>query len=334
MKKLYFILSSLLIVSQVSTAQLTLTKASHEPVVGEINYGVKYDSTTAVPKTTGAGMNWNFSNLSLATFTETMTYTTVASTPSASSFPNASISVMRGTNNWEFYRTTPTMMEYDGSLDQSSNEIVTFSNRGTWILWPTSFGTNNSDIFAATQTTGTNSATWNGNISYTATGSGTVVLPNGNTHTNCLQIKRNISLSITSGTFSTMITIVQYDYYSSSVKAPIVTIEYNTQTTGTVVTKDFNASVNQSALTVGINESNITGGNFIIYPNPASDNVNVFLPNNETPESIEVIDMIGRVVASSIKSTSVTTNELAKGVYTIRVKSKDAFSQKPLVISE
>ena len=71
-------LTILLMVSQISIAQLSLTKAFNEPVIGDIVNWQQYDSTTAIPKSLGAGQNWNFNSLTTNTYVQTSTYTTVA----------------------------------------------------------------------------------------------------------------------------------------------------------------------------------------------------------------------------------------------------------------
>ena len=66
MKKIYLsILASAF--AMTVNAQLTLTKAFNEPVVGNVNTQKGYDSTGVIPKATGAGQNWNFSTLTTNT---------------------------------------------------------------------------------------------------------------------------------------------------------------------------------------------------------------------------------------------------------------------------
>src|SRR5687767_12215126 len=114
MKKLYFSLVLVLGIAQISDAQLSLTKALNEPVVGDIVSRQAFDSTTAVPKATGSGLNWNFTSLVALTNTETSTYTTVASTPSAAIFPGATISENQGNGSYQHYKSTSTTFEVQG----------------------------------------------------------------------------------------------------------------------------------------------------------------------------------------------------------------------------
>src|SRR5579872_879793 len=120
MKKIYFsILLLASIAAQPVKAQLTLTKAANEPVIGDNITLQGYDSTSVIPKNIGAGQTWNFSTLSVNTFSQANTYTTVASTPSPALYPSATIAAaeVSGSNtNYEFYQSTASTFEYAGSL--------------------------------------------------------------------------------------------------------------------------------------------------------------------------------------------------------------------------
>lgn len=336
MKKIYIVLSIMLVGIQISNAQLTLTKALHEPVIGDIERAADYDSTTAIPKTTGAGQVWNFNSMTVGSFTEVTTYTTVATAPSGSLFiTSASIAAVRGGNSTDFFKSNATTFEYNGIYDMSGPETTTFANNAVAYNWPISLTSTNTDSFTATQNGGSGTVAWNGTLSYTATGAGTVILPGGNMHTNCLQVKQNLMLTMTQGTNTSTMAFTKYMYFSAtSNKFPIAVIEYDTQTSGTVTTKDADIKINVDAMTVGMNEQQLANSNFIVYPNPASHNIRVYLPNSEIASSIEVIDVTGKVVATALNTNAIDISRLSKSAYTIRVKTKTSVLQKPIVITE
>lgn len=115
MKKIYFVLGALLSGSQM-LAQLTITRANNEPVIGDVNTTKKYDSATVIPKTTGASQTWNFNtSLSVNGLTETVTYTTVAASPSPATFSAANMAAMRSATDWDFWKTSPSMIEFAGN---------------------------------------------------------------------------------------------------------------------------------------------------------------------------------------------------------------------------
>lgn len=333
MKKIYTILSLLFIGSQASMAQLTLTKATNEPVIGNTVSNAGYDSTSVIPKTTGAGQTWNFTSLTQGTFTETTTYTTVASAPNATAFPSSTMASSRGGTEWEYWKANVGNLEYTGQSNPSNNDLVVFTNLGTWINWPFSFGNTTNDAFAASQVTGTNTSTWNGSIVNIASGTGTVTLPGGKVHNNCLQIIKTITLAIVSGTNTQTIRMNRYEYWSSLTKFPILGVEYQTVLSGTTaVNSNCSVWINTLALTVGVNEIDAVNSSFDVYPNPANDFVNIHLPNNAIAEFTEVIDVNGKVVLSSTNLNSINLSGINKGVYFIRITNKDLVLQKQIVL--
>ncbi len=339
MKKIYTLILSLLFLGTSLNAQLSLSKAAYEPTIGDSYLTMGYDSTSAIPKTTGTGQLWSFTTFSAQiTNTESITYTTVASTPASAIFSSsATMCKMRinGSNTqYEYNKSSGSILEYVGSYDTSGPQTTTFSNTGIIASWPISLTSSNSDAFAAVQTSTSSTVTMNGNYSYTATGAGTVILPGGNVHTNCLQVRTTLTISMIQGTNTSTYSDKTYTYYSASVKAPIIEINYQSQTSGTNTSTGYNIYVNTSAQSVGLTENKSASADFIVYPNPANEKVNIFLPDNEIPRSIEIIDMLGRVVTSSNNSVSVITSSLSKGLYSIRVNSKNGTGQKSLMITE
>lgn len=331
MKKIYF-LFILAIINLNVKAQLTITKTANQPVVGDIVMDASYDSTTAVPKSTGANQNWNFTSFTAGTFTEVMTYTTVASTPAGSLFPTANIAVMRGSNEYEYYNNQAGMISYKGMANTSNTSITTFSDEAVKLNWPTAFNNNNSDGFAGLEVTPTSTTNWNGVISYTASGSGTVTLPNGNVHTNCLQVKSVITLTM-SGSNSATMTMVNYEYYSSASRYPILTIEYQAYSSGTVTNNDFNARVNTTALTSGLGEQ-VNSNDVVVYPNPSSDNITIQLPGNILAEKLEIYDMNGKLVVSKHNSNTLNVSSLTKGLYLLKINAQGSVMQKQVIITE
>jgi len=87
---------------------------------------------------------------------------------------------------------------------------------------------------------------------------------------------------------------------------------------------------------LGLNEMPKTVS-FAVYPNPSS-NGNVIVSASEEIEYIEVVNMLGQVVLTAevkelIKTTSLNTSSLTKGIYTVRLRfTNKSASQTSLVI--
>ena len=85
----------------------------------------------------------------------------------------------------------------------------------------------------------------------------------------------------------------------------------------------FDASVN---IANGIEQLTGTISGVNVFPNPATDRINVAIQADEVGSQIQLFDMEGREVYSAIlSSTSATidTRSLQAGVYSIRVNSID-----------
>ncbi|HWY12840.1 MAG TPA: hypothetical protein VN026_16010, partial [Bacteroidia bacterium] len=103
MKKLYTLILSITFAFTVN-AQLSLTKAANEPVLGDVVTQQGFDSTGVIPKNTGGAQTWNFSAFTQNTVVTVSTYTTVASTPSAASFPAATLAQNDGSGTYTYFQ--------------------------------------------------------------------------------------------------------------------------------------------------------------------------------------------------------------------------------------
>src|SRR4051812_10379718 len=93
MKTIYTAVFGALLVAPVANAQITLLQAYHEPTVG-VHGNVAYDSSGVVPKSTGTGQMWVFTNFTMksgAAATKIGTYIVASSAPNASMFPGATL---------------------------------------------------------------------------------------------------------------------------------------------------------------------------------------------------------------------------------------------------
>ncbi len=330
MKKIYLALSILLVGSQITLAQLSLTKAFNEPIIGDVNNKQKYDTTTAIPKNTGANQMWNFTSLALNSYSEASTYMAPASTPSASSFPGATISEQQGTGgSYTHYKSTTTNFEYQGI--QFPGVVINFTNTGIAATWPVNMGYSVTDPFGGSNTTGTVTSSINGSINVQGSGTGTVVMPGGLTLTNCLQVKNTITFTLTQNSSTQTQIQTEYSYYHSSSKFPVLSAQYQVSTTGTVTSTQLDIFVNK-AIVAGIKEQQVSASNSVVFPNPAKDLVNVVLPNNEVAAQLQIVDVTGKVMTQTTNANSINVSSLAKGVYFVRITSKGAILQKQIVL--
>jgi|JI10StandDraft_1071094.scaffolds.fasta_scaffold20825_4 hypothetical protein len=77
---------------------------------------------------------------------------------------------------------------------------------------------------------------------------------------------------------------------------------------------------------VGINELNKNDFEFLVYPNPANDNLTISCNNNVSMEYYEIIDVSGKIIAAEkISSTNFSVNmqHIKQGIYALRLFDKN-----------
>lgn len=70
----------------------------------------------------------------------------------------------------------------------------------------------------------------------------------------------------------------------------------------------------------------------ILYPNPAIDHINIQLPDNEVPQYIHIINLLGEEVTKIMNSKRVEVSDLNSGMYIFQIKSKKRYIEKKFVI--
>lgn len=348
MKKIYTLILLVLLISNVGKAQLSLTQGFNEPSIGNTENRKSYDTTSAIPKNTGLNQVWNFSTLSTNTVAMvTYSYVTPASVSGGTAFPTATIARTDGTNN-EFYKTNVAQYELLGTKQGSTS--LTFTNSAVVAIWPITYGYTNTDPVSGSAkitTTITLNAPFNGNITVNGTGTGTLQLPFGINLTNCLQLKSvlngtaTFTVPIIGTTIPTTVTNTSYQYYHSTQKFSLLTVNINSVMTPT-------ASYNSTSTSITLNNDIFAGikeyGNSIsglnLYPNPSSGNFYLVF-NNENAEavSVEISNYIGQTVKNiSFENTKgfsvneINVSSLGKGIYFVKTIVGNNSTTKKLII--
>jgi hypothetical protein len=333
MKKLYTIISVLTSVFSIH-AQVSLTKALNQPVLGDVDNKQVYDSVGIVPKNSGANQLWDFSNFAFTSNLEVSNYISVASAGGAS-YTGSSFAESYGSTNF-FMKATATQYEIVGI--QNSNFSLNFSsNTAIKFVWPIAMGYVRNDPFSGTANANNMNGNVSGSISSTAPGTGTLILPGGNTFTGVLQVKIRLAAtaSFLFGFTTVNLKAVDYTYYDASQKFPLLTVSYQT-ITGAYTSNS--ASIRVNSTVVGINDLNFDA-TFNVFPNPAKDNVNVKLSNQHKALcTIEIIDAIGQT-AKMINlgnqtdiSENISITDLASGMYLIKTTLGDKVSSRKLIV--
>lgn len=335
MKKLYLTILTFGI-CLVSQAQVTLTKAANEPVIGDMEMYNHFDTTTVLNNASGTNQSWNFTSLTLDTIISMTTYTTPASTPNGTLYPSATLAGNDGVGGYTYTKSTLTQYELVGMLN--TNVAISLSNTAVAAVWPVNYGYTNTDAFAGSINSGTISGTVNGTLTTTGTGTGTLTLPGGTVVNNVLQLKNTqvLSASLMMGLYTFTITSTNYNYYSATQKFPVLSVEYKT-TTGAINDYEVTIKVNSNLVT-GIEKQSLNHS-LVIYPNPVKDHVTVSFTNlkNETP-IIQILNLYGQTVkevniANNLNvNETISTSELASGVYFVKTTLGKETAIKKLIV--
>lgn len=334
MKKIYLTILSFGL-AFASQAQVTLTKAANEPVIGDMEMYQFYDTVSVLNNSTGTNQNWNFSALTSNTLTEMTTYTTVASTPSASAFASATIAGDDGQGGYTYGKATATQYELVGIVDP--NIALNFTNTAIAAIWPVSYGYSNTDPFSGSASSGTMTGTSNGTITTVASGTGTITLPGGAVF-NALQVKaiQKVNISLLFGFVTATVVNTTYSYYTATQKFPVLTVTYS-DASGAFTSNTGDVKVNMNLLT-GINDLNFDAA-FSVFPNPAKDNVNVKLHNaNNASCTVNIYNSIGQLAQSADLGNdteilnNISISNLAAGMYIMKTTLGDKVSTRKLIV--
>ncbi len=307
MRKLYISLFSLTIAG-ISFGQVTLTGADLNGNIGE-----SYDyvqSTYTSPGSAGAGQTWDISTVSTQA-TGTIDYTSPPGT-----FPQANLSQDDPTGGASIYWDQSAAGQYIWGMD-AGGTVITYSNDMTYFEYPLTMGTNGTDDHLATFTSGGFPFTRAGNTTWDCDGYGTLITPNG-TYNDVLRVylTQIYTDTYSGGTLDYDVQI--YIWFKAGIHYPVAgmttfttfqgTTQYGTYLTGNV----------------GLNEEN--NNTFSVFPNPATDFVNVITPANDF-EKVLISDISGKVVIQET-SSSVNIADLKEGIYLVSVLYKDGTRSK------
>ncbi len=311
-------------------AQPVLSAATNSPTPGNaytINYG-PYIS----PGGAGANQTWNLSTLATDS-SLAVQYVAAASTPNAAQFPAATVAEVSALVT-QYYHVASDGIHFAGSDDGTS--VIAHTQMGRFLAFPCTFGTSWSSPQNATFDYEGMPVTRTGIFSGHADGYGTLVMP-GATIPNVLRVHWTHTLQDALDFFTINYVYDSYAYFVAGQSHPIAEIVTASIDVGS------GPQVNQFSRWSGDISTAIQalGKEHIgVFPNPASDEVNVTLPPQlMAPSHIAVVDMAGRTVFNKIlsgtntRTVRIDVNSLFSGVYHLTVITTDGQrSTVPLII--
>lgn len=309
-------------------AQPTLTHASNSPVVGD-KFDLK-NTNYVSPGSAGASQTWNLSAMSTTAAVTNYTAVTVASTPSASSYPSANVSVMDGAGTYIYYNTSASAWLNYGPI--AGGIVFSYSNPETYLNYPFNYTNSFVDAWACTYT---NSLVFYraGNSTITADGWGTVTTPAG-TFNNVMRVRHLQVYKDSCLSAPLIINYVndEYLWYRPGTHYPIAAVY--SFTTGSSV---FTGGSYLTNVLTGINENASLINSINIFPNPASQYLNIdcnlrsaqtseLFIYNGTGQIVKHFSELETVVGENKFELNVT--DLASGIYYLQIHLDGVLAKK------
>lgn len=344
MKKNLLLAASLMI-GATSFAQFNQTD---EPSIGEGATLFVIDSMApSFENETGASANWDYSTYGgYGNDSRTLTVLDPSTSAFNSDFPTST--AMLDIENFLKNFTTSSAAEkvsqgfVYSDADLGDIIVVLDTDEALQYEYPFALGDSLTDAFVGTATFdiggGAQTAPASGELTASVDGTGTLTLADGVSFTNVTRYKLidsttvNVSLL---GQFNLERT--QYEYYDlANSGLPVFVHTYVEFGQGGAPLSEFNLvlSAEDPALLLDVEENNILVDTRV-YPNPASDEINVVLPNNVEEASIVIVDAVGRIVfEGDIDSMNqkVNVSSLNEGMYFVKITNGGLTATKSVVV--
>lgn len=319
------------------SAQVTLTNATHGLSIGDVNILISADTTlmnNGGP--TGTGQTWNYGSMQINSASTTINYVAPSSTPYGSSFPSATMATSDGSGMYGYYTTSSSALNLAGVAN--SQTTLPYSNSELISQYPFAYSNTVTDAFYSSYTSNSIPAIRSGNVTITADGAGTLILPSGSYPVLRVKVVQLFQDSII-GFYNAYYNFVSYYWYSASQKFPLLT--YNVLTTTVFSTPNTARAVyvNSAVAGVGENFSPVSGVN--LFPNPSSTQSQLDFTLAQ-PENVSIVvrDMTGRNVMeiqkgeldAGIYSETLDLSTLPKGIYFVSILAGDKISNSKLAV--
>jgi hypothetical protein len=342
MKKIYrlFILAICIVTN--ANAQLTLTKVTHAPNIGDSFVTYEYDSILPVARQAGQNQLWDFSGLTPASNpTTVVSFSLPSSIPTSTGYPGTTIVEVQPNSLFGYMKTytNATGYFYEALGFSMPSFTASFTNGMQLLLFPFSLGSTFTDTYNGTLSTSIPSnAQTSGTITETATGTGTIILPGGTAYTNVLQVKgvkSDIDKWLQPTAYIDKNTSVSYNYYHSIQEPPLLTFIYVTDSLNNMM--HYSISVYTSKPnTTGMKNADELSTKIQVYPNPACDLVTISSENSF--QKISIMDISGQLVKEIEVNADFNLHEtidvslLARGVYIVNLSLGDDSHMRRLVL--
>ena len=347
MNKILLLLASVLMSAGVSIGQFT---QSNEPVIGDGTTLYVIDSAAvSYENITGTGVTWNYAMYGgYNDDTRTLTVYDASTTPEAASFTPASTAL--GIENF--------LLTYNSSTadDRTSHGFIfNEPDFGEIIVkldtdpalhyeYPMAVGDQLTDVFEGNMDFELGgfpqTLPVDGDHTVTIDGSGTLELANGVTLSDVTRYKIVEQVNVDNAPLVGNLTLdrVQYEYYQLGSSSLPVLIH----SSGILQPEGGGDPLFEYSLVLSAEDpvgiANLTAQSIketMVYPNPASDNLTIKLPQASKGIKIEVLDNLGKVVINDTMDSEVKNlniSDLEQGLYFVQITSGNVTETKKVIV--
>ncbi len=308
-----------------------------------LNYYSADTSANEYAGVAGSGVTWDYSNLAFLDATNTSAHLDSvidmanATATNQTYYPLATYQEQFDTGIQTFFTNYADSIVTYGFIynDGTTDNVITYNNDPlTSAKFPMALGTSYTDAVDGQATANGVTAAMSGSATINADGTGTLLLA-GNSYANVIRIKTVENISGTVPLVGVVtITRTSYMYYDlSSSKLPIFIYGKVDADLGSMGVTHIKTVWSKDQLSgyAGLNDTQ-NKPKVSIYPNPATNLVNVSTQNAKT---ITIMNSIGQVVfVSNVNHSvhSIDVSEFATGVYFVEIKNETEKITKKLVI--
>jgi len=332
MKNRYYLSLAFLGLFTINGTSQTITATGSTPVAGEI---INFVTTSYfAPGSSGTGQTWNFA--SLTGTPGTGTYSTASSTPYAASFPNANLAFVSGAT-YAYYNTSASA--YQGYGSYTTSATMPYSNPEDILRFPFAHTNTYTDPFVATFVSGGYTFLREGSTTVTADGTGTITTPSG-TYTNVLRVHfvqvYTDSTNIAGTPYIVTYNNDQYIWYKEGTHYAIAATYNLVSSAGTFTGGHY--LVNTS---LGVEENVLSLNQVNLFPNPASQMVNInYTLENSSEVKISIFNIAGQEVYTENivegfageNFSEINVSSFVKGTYFVKIQSNESNVTKKLIV--
>lgn len=311
------------------------------PDVGETQVYRKADTTGMSAGPGGMSQTWNFGSLVPLGAVSTNNYIAPSVHPQGSFYPSANLCYKPGNDDFKFYEASADSFNLIG--DKSvANTRATYTDGAALYRFPQAFGVANVDSLHGTYPDGfISSVSRKGWYQTIFDGSGTLTTPFA-TYPSVKRVEITASMADSSwtGAANGTVDLTRYEWYASTQTMPVLIIHFqqvilnggNPTTTHEIWYADPNA--------VSTTEANFA--NLDIYPNPSNGNSHLtYRLESDDNILVELVSVVGQRVsivtngaqAAGSHSLDLGTQDLAKGVYLVRMTSSHGTVVRKLALN-